>query len=98
MRPTIVWALIPRPNAERFPGRARVRRRSTPLALVEATALTVADGGPTPASRINPATPKHCLVLGHIDSVSPQAPPIWFQTTIFSWLVTCVAVFIPVPS
>ena len=48
-------------------------------ALVEAKPLTVAEGGPTPAARINPATPKFCRVLGHIDPTDPKAPPIRFQ-------------------
>jgi hypothetical protein len=47
--------------------------------LVAAQPLTVADTGPTPASRINPATPQFCRVLGHIDPADPTAPPIRFQ-------------------
>jgi hypothetical protein len=47
--------------------------------LVAATSLSVADHGPTPASRINPATPQFCRLLGHIDPVDPAAPPIRFQ-------------------
>ena len=48
-------------------------------ALVEAKPLTVAEGGPTPAARISPATPQFCRVLGHIDPTDPKAPPIRFQ-------------------
>lgn len=47
--------------------------------LVAAMPLGVADSGPTPASRIRPATPEFCRVLGHIDPADPQAPPIRFQ-------------------
>ena len=48
-------------------------------ALVEAKPLTVAEGGPTPAARINPANPQFCRVQGHIDPTDPKAPPIRFQ-------------------
>ena len=47
--------------------------------MVDAKPLTVADGGPTPASRIGPATPQFCRLLGHIDPADPKAPPIRFQ-------------------
>lgn len=47
--------------------------------LVEATPLAVAEKGPTPASRISPATPTFCRVLGHIGPHDPTAPPIRFQ-------------------
>jgi hypothetical protein len=47
--------------------------------LVAATSLTVADRGPSPASRINPANPEFCRLLGHIDPADPAAPPIRFQ-------------------
>jgi hypothetical protein len=48
-------------------------------ALVDAQPLAVADKGPTPASRISPATPTFCRVLGHIEPGDPKAPPIRFQ-------------------
>jgi len=48
-------------------------------ALIEAKPLTVADAGPTPAARINPATPQFCRVLGHIEPADAKAPPIRFQ-------------------
>src|SRR3954451_335687 len=48
-------------------------------ALTEAKPLSVAGGGPTPAARINPATPAFCRVLGHIEPADPKAPPIRFQ-------------------
>jgi Tannase and feruloyl esterase len=48
-------------------------------ALTEPKPLTVADAGPTPAARINPATPQLCRVLGHIEPADPKAPPIRFQ-------------------
>jgi hypothetical protein len=47
--------------------------------LVEATPLLITEKGPTPASRINPATPEFCRVLGHIAPRDPKAPPIRFQ-------------------
>lgn len=47
--------------------------------LQDATPLGVADRGPTPASRISPAKPPFCRVLGHIEPTDPNAPPIKFQ-------------------
>jgi len=51
----------------------------TSAELVEAKRLTVAEAGPTPAGRINPATPQFCRLLGQIDPTDPKAPPIRFQ-------------------
>jgi hypothetical protein len=48
-------------------------------ALVEPKPLSVAESGPTPAGRINPATPQFCRVLGHIEPSDPKAPPIRFE-------------------
>jgi hypothetical protein len=48
-------------------------------ALVEPKPLSVAENGPTPAGRINPATPQFCRVLGHIEPTDPKAPPIRFE-------------------
>jgi hypothetical protein len=48
-------------------------------ALTEPKPLAVAEAGPTPAARINPATPQFCRVLGHIEPTDPKAPPIRFQ-------------------
>jgi feruloyl esterase len=48
-------------------------------ALTEPKPLTVAEGGPTPAARISPATPSFCRVLGRIEPTDPKAPPIRFQ-------------------
>jgi hypothetical protein len=50
--------------------------------LVEATPLLITEKGPTPASRINPATPEFCRVLGHIAPRDPKAPPIRFQVNL----------------
>jgi Tannase and feruloyl esterase len=47
--------------------------------MIEAKSLSVAESGPTPASRISPATPQFCRLLGHIDPSDPAAPPIRFQ-------------------
>jgi feruloyl esterase len=46
---------------------------------VAATDLVVAERGPTPASRVSPATPAFCKILGRIAPVSASAPPILFQ-------------------
>lgn len=42
--------------------------------LVPATALAVAERGPSPAARITPATPAHCAVLGRIAPLDAAAP------------------------
>jgi feruloyl esterase len=47
--------------------------------LVAAKPLAVAERGPTPAARIQPATPQHCQVIGRIAPIDPTAPPIRFQ-------------------
>jgi feruloyl esterase len=44
--------------------------------LVETKPLAVAEKGPTPASRISPATPAFCRLLGHLAPNDPKAPPI----------------------
>jgi hypothetical protein len=51
-------------------------------ALVDAKPLAVAENGQTPASRISPATPVFCRVLGHIEPGDPKAPPIRFQVNL----------------
>jgi hypothetical protein len=48
-------------------------------ALTEPKSFSVAENGPTPAGRINPATPQFCRVLGHIEPSDPKAPPIRFE-------------------
>ena len=50
--------------------------------IVGASPASVAPGGPTPASRVNPATPSNCKVLGRILPVDPAAPPILFQVNL----------------
>lgn len=49
---------------------------------VAATNLAVAERGPTPASRVSPATPAFCKILGRIAPVSSTAPPILFQVNL----------------
>lgn len=49
---------------------------------VAATNLVVAERGPTPASRVSPATPAFCKILGRIAPVSSTAPPILFQVNL----------------
>jgi hypothetical protein len=51
-------------------------------ALVSASALSIAPGGPTPAGRVNPETPANCKVLGRIMPVDKTAPPILFQVNL----------------
>lgn len=50
--------------------------------LVAASALAVAERGPTPAATITPAVPEYCKVLGRIAPVDPAAPPILFQVNL----------------
>ena len=38
--------------------------------------------GPMPEAMVNPATPEHCKVLGHIRPVDPAAPNIHFQVNL----------------
>jgi feruloyl esterase len=44
--------------------------------------LAIAERAPTPASRISPATPAYCKVLGHIQPIDPSAPPIQFEVNL----------------
>jgi len=50
--------------------------------LVPASALAVAERGPTPPSRITPAMPSFCKVLGRIAPIDASAPPIMFQVNL----------------
>ena len=50
--------------------------------LVAASALVVAERGPTPAATITPAAPAYCKVLGKIAPVDPAAPSITFQVNL----------------
>ena len=50
--------------------------------LMPGSALSVAPGGPTLASRINPQTPEYCKVLGRVLPVDKTAPPILFQVNL----------------
>jgi len=47
-----------------------------------ATALAVAERGPTPAARVSPATPAFCKLLGRIAPVTAGAPDIVFQANL----------------
>jgi hypothetical protein len=49
---------------------------------LEATPLSVAAQGPTPAARVQPAMPAHCKVVGRIAATDPQAQPITFQVNL----------------
>ena len=44
--------------------------------------LAVAERAPTPAARITPANPAFCKVLGHIEPIDPNAPPIRFEVNL----------------
>jgi hypothetical protein len=48
-------------------------------ALQKPYPITVAEKGPTPASRVSPANPAFCEVLGRIESIDPKTPPIRFE-------------------
>jgi hypothetical protein len=50
--------------------------------LVDASALKVAERGPTPAAMVTPATPAYCQLLGRIAPVDPKAPFIHFQVNL----------------
>lgn len=47
-----------------------------------AVALAVAERGATPASRVTPATPAYCRVLGRIAPQNPKSPSIHFQANL----------------
>ncbi len=51
-------------------------------AIIEASAVSVAAQGGTPASRVNPQTPANCKVLGRILPMDASAPPILFQVNL----------------
>src|SRR5215510_13511586 len=44
--------------------------------------LSVAEKAPIPLTRITPAQPEFCKVLGHIEPSDPKAPPIRFQVNL----------------
>jgi hypothetical protein len=44
--------------------------------------IAVSERAPTPASRIVPADPAFCKVLGHIEPIDPKAPPIKFEVNL----------------
>lgn len=48
--------------------------------------LVLAERGPTPAARVQPALPHLCKLIGEIGPVDPKAPPIRFQINLpLSW-------------
>jgi feruloyl esterase len=47
-----------------------------------ATPLAIAERAATPASRISPPSPDFCKILGHIEPLDPQAPPIRFEVNL----------------
>ena len=44
--------------------------------------LAVSERAPTPAARVTPANPAFCKVLGHIEPIDPNAPPIKFEVNL----------------
>ena len=50
--------------------------------LQAASHLSVAGRAPTPATRVAPANPAFCKVLGHIEPTDPKAPPIRFEVNL----------------
>ena len=46
------------------------------------SSLLVSERAPTPSSRIAPAAPAFCKVLGHIEPTDPTAPPIKFEVNL----------------
>jgi feruloyl esterase len=46
------------------------------------SSLLVSERAPTPSSRIAPADPAFCKVLGHIEPTDPTAPPIKFEVNL----------------
>jgi Tannase and feruloyl esterase len=71
-------------EASRINGPGHVGGAATVLSASfhAATALTVAERGPTPAATITPALPQHCKVLGRIASADPRAEVINFQVNL----------------
>src|SRR5436190_2565916 len=51
-------------------------------ALQAPSQLAVAERGPTPLTRIAPALPEFCKVIGRIEPSDPKAPPIRFQVNL----------------
>jgi feruloyl esterase len=51
-------------------------------AMQSPSSLLVSERAPTPSSRIAPAAPAFCKVLGHIEPTDPKAPPIKFQVNL----------------
>ncbi len=41
--------------------------------------ITIAEKASTPASRVSPASPAFCEILGRIEATDPRAPPIRFE-------------------
>lgn len=50
--------------------------------LQSSSHLVVSERAPTPSSRIAPANPAFCKVLGHIGPTDPKAPPIRFEVNL----------------
>jgi feruloyl esterase len=46
------------------------------------SSLLVSERAPTPSSRIAPAAPAFCKVLGHIEPTDPTAPPVKFEVNL----------------
>jgi hypothetical protein len=56
--------------------------RIASAAMQAPSPLAVAEKAPTPLTRITPALPEFCKVLGRIEPTDPKAPPIRFQVNL----------------
>lgn len=65
-----------------WPGQTSGAARVDSATWHAASALSVAERGPTPAATITPAMPDHCRVVGRIAPVDPKADPIQFQVNL----------------
>jgi Tannase and feruloyl esterase len=63
-------------------GLAKEAMRIDSAVLQASSQLAVAEKGPTPAGRITPASPAFCKVLGHIEPINADAPPIMFEVNL----------------
>jgi Tannase and feruloyl esterase len=63
-------------------GLVKEAMRIDSAALQSPSQLAVAEKGPTPAGRITPANPAFCKVLGHIEPINADAPPIMFEVNL----------------
>ncbi len=63
-------------------GLAKEAMRIDEAVLQAPSQLSLSEKAPTPAGRISPANPAFCKVLGHIEPVNADAPPIKFEVNL----------------